>query len=50
MKHYQPGVTQTDLDRAPESAKYVSTSRTGSDARDGVVTLRESLPLFYCLS
>ena len=31
-----------DPDCAPESAKSVSTSRTGSHARDGVVTLREN--------
>ena len=44
----------TDPDCAPESAKSVSTSRTGSHGRDGVLTLREtlllSLPWFYCLS
>ena len=44
----------TDPDRAPESGKSVSTSRTGSHAPDKVVTLRKllllSLPWFYCLS
>ena len=29
----------TDPDCAPDSAKYVSTSRTGSHARYGIVTL-----------
>ena len=31
----------TDPDCAPESAKSVSTSRTGSNARGGVINLRE---------
>ena len=33
----------TDPDCAPESAKSVSTSRTGSHARGGVISLRENL-------
>ena len=33
----------TDPYCAPESARSVSTSWTGSHARDGVVTLRENL-------
>ena len=33
----------TDPNCAPESAKSVSTSWTGSHAGDGVVTLRENL-------
>ena len=44
----------TDPDCTPESAKSVSNSRTGSHARDGVVTLRENpstiSSLVYCLS
>ena len=32
----------TDPDCAPESAKSVSTSRTGSHAREGIVNLREN--------
>ena len=32
----------TDPDCAPESAKSVSTSRTGSHARGGVINLREN--------
>ena len=32
----------TDPDCAPESAKSVSNSRTGSHASDGVVTRREN--------
>ena len=32
----------TDSDCAPESAKSVSTSRTGSHARGGVINLREN--------
>ena len=43
----------TDPNYAPESAKSVSTSRTGSHACDRVVTLRENLStissLFVCL-
>ena len=43
--HWQKNHQQkllTDLDCAPESAKSVSTSRTGSHARDGVDTLKEN--------
>ena len=37
----------TDPDCAPESAKSVSTSRTGSHARGGVINLRENpSPIF----
>ena len=32
----------TDPDCAPESAKSVSTSRTGSHAREGIVNLKEN--------
>ena len=39
-QNHQPGVT--DLDCVPESAKSVSTSRTGSPARDRVVTQSEN--------
>ena len=39
--NHQPGV-MTDPDCAPELAKSVSTSRTGSHARDRVVTRREN--------
>ena len=34
--------TVYDPDCVPESAKFVSTSRTGSYARDGVINLREN--------
>ena len=37
-QNHQPKLL-TDPDRAPEPAKSVSTSRTGSHARYGVVTL-----------
>ena len=33
----------TDPDYAPASGKSVSTSRTSSHARDGVVTVRETI-------
>ena len=39
-------VLLTDPDCVPESDKSVSTSRTSSHARDGVVTLRETPSIF----
>ena len=45
--HWQNQQLLTDPGCAPESAKSVSTSRTGSHARDGVVTPRENPSKYY---
>ena len=42
VRHWQNHQLLTDPDCAPESAKSVSTSWTGSHARGGVINLREN--------
>ena len=37
----------TDPDCAPESVKYVSTFRTGSHARDGILLLGKTLLVYF---